>query len=65
MPKDKANYTQIAQNIFLTDLAAELQKELGQTPPTTTERTERLKYDTFDPKNPSAYIDKQIKQFQV
>lgn len=65
LPKDKADYTQIAQDIFLTDLAAELQKELGQTPPGETERSETLKYDTFDPKDPAAYIDEQIKKFQV
>lgn len=63
MPTDKANYDQIAQDIFLTDLAAELQKELGQTPPTEVERKETLKFDSFDPADPAAYVDAQIKQF--
>ncbi len=65
MPKDKADYNKIAQEIFLTDVSAELQKELGQTPPATTERTEKLKYDSFDPQNPTAYVDEQIKKFKV
>ncbi len=33
MSKDKADNDRIASEIFLTDVAAELQKELGQTPP--------------------------------
>ncbi len=64
MPKDKANYDTIAQDIFLTDVAAELQKELGQTPPAEAERAEKLIYDSFDPKNPTAYIDEQVKRLQ-
>lgn len=63
MPQDKANYDQIAQDIFLTDLAAELQKELGQNPPTALERKETLKFDAFDPADPSAYVVAQAKQF--
>jgi nitrate/nitrite transport system substrate-binding protein len=63
MPADKANYDQIAQDIFLTDLSAELQKELGQSPPTELERKENLKFDSFDPADPAAYVDAQIKQF--
>ncbi|WNZ27257.1 ABC transporter substrate-binding protein [Leptolyngbya sp. NK1-12] len=63
MPTDKANYDQIAQDIFLTDLAAELQKELGQTPPSQLERKETLKFDSLDPKNPAAYVSAQVKQF--
>lgn len=65
MPKDKADYDKIAQDIFLTDVAATLQKELGQTPPTTAERTEKLKFDTFDPKDPTAYVDAQVKKYTV
>ncbi|MBD3883666.1 ABC transporter substrate-binding protein [Phormidium tenue FACHB-886] len=65
MPKDKADYDKIAQEIFLTDVSAELQKELGQTPPAEVEKTETLKYDQFDPKNPTAYVDEQIKKFKV
>ena len=65
MPKDKADYKTIAEQIYQTDLARELAKELGQTPPTETERTEKLKYDSFDPAKPEAYIEEQIKQFKV
>ncbi|HIK18913.1 MAG TPA: ABC transporter substrate-binding protein [Leptolyngbyaceae cyanobacterium M33_DOE_097] len=65
MPKEKADYDKIAQDIFLTDLAAELQKELGQTPPTETARVEKLKFDTFDPAKPAEYVDAQIKKFKV
>lgn len=65
MPTDTANYDQIAQDIFLTDLAAELQTELGQTPPSEAERKETLKFDEFDPADPAAYVDSQIKQFGV
>ncbi|QYO68840.1 ABC transporter substrate-binding protein [Leptolyngbya sp. 7M] len=63
MPADKAKYDQIAQDIFLTDLAAELQKDLGQTPPAQLERKETLKFDSFDPKDPAAYVNAQVKQF--
>lgn len=63
MPADKAKYDQVAQEIFLTDLAAELQKELGQTPPSEVERAETLKFDAFDPKDPAAYVAAQVKQF--
>lgn len=65
MPKDKADYDKIAQDIFLTDLAAELQKELGQTPPAEAERVETLKYDRFDPKDATAYVNEQVKKFKV
>ncbi|GAB4380760.1 MAG: CmpA/NrtA family ABC transporter substrate-binding protein [Elainellaceae cyanobacterium] len=65
MPTDKANYEQIAQDIFLTDLAAELQTELGQTPPTDAERVETLKFDTFDPKDPATYVEEQVEKYNV
>ncbi|MCU0565044.1 MAG: ABC transporter substrate-binding protein [Oculatellaceae cyanobacterium Prado106] len=65
MPKDKADYEKIAQEIFLTDVAAEVQKDLGKTPPSATERIEQLKYDSFDPKNPAAYVEEQIQKFKV
>jgi len=65
MPTDKAKYDQIANDIFMTELAAELQKELGQTPPTETARTEKLKFDTFDPANPAAYVEAQVQKFNV
>lgn len=65
MPKDKADYTTIADQIYQTDLARELAKELGQTPPTENERIEKLKFDTFDPAKPEAYVEEQIKQFKA
>ncbi|OLP18139.1 nitrate ABC transporter substrate-binding protein [Leptolyngbya sp. 'hensonii'] len=65
MPKDKAEYDKVAKEIFLTDTARELAKELGQTPPTEAAKTEKLKFDSFDPANPQAYIDAQIKQNKV
>lgn len=63
MPADQADYEKIAQDIFLTDLAAELQTELGQTPPTEAERKEKLQFNEFDPVDPAAYVEAQIKQF--
>jgi len=65
MPADEAKYDQIANDIFMTELAAELQKEVGQTPPTDVARIEKLKFDTFDPANPAAYVDAQVKKFNV
>jgi nitrate/nitrite transport system substrate-binding protein len=65
MPAEKANYEQIANDIFMTELAAELQKELGQTPPTEAARVEKLKFDTFDPADPAAYVEAQLKKFNV
>ncbi|MBV9386280.1 MAG: ABC transporter substrate-binding protein [Chroococcidiopsidaceae cyanobacterium CP_BM_ER_R8_30] len=65
LPKEKANYEDIAQQIYLTDLARELAKELGQTPPSEATRTEKLKFDTFAPAHPAAYVDAQIKKFNV
>lgn len=63
MPVAKANYDQIAQDIFLTDLSAELQKELGQTPPSEPSRKETLKFDAFDPQDPAAYVKAQVQKF--
>ncbi|WP_369408136.1 ABC transporter substrate-binding protein [Leptolyngbya ohadii] len=65
MPQDKATYAKIADDIFMTDLAAELQTELGQKPPAEKERVEQLKFDSFDPKNPEAYVKSQIDQYKV
>lgn len=65
LPKEKANYEDIAEKIYMTDLARELAKELGQTPPTETARVETLKFDTFDPKDPTTYVDEQIKKFKA
>ncbi|HBC43611.1 MAG TPA: nitrate ABC transporter substrate-binding protein [Pseudanabaena sp.] len=65
MPKDKADYKSIAEQIYQIDLARELAKELGQSPPNETERIEKLKFDSFDPAKPEAYVEEQIKQFKV
>jgi nitrate/nitrite transport system substrate-binding protein len=53
-------YDTIGQQIFLTDLARELATELGQSPPTESYRTETLKFDTFDPQDPTGYVQRQI-----
>ncbi|TVQ17651.1 MAG: twin-arginine translocation signal domain-containing protein [Leptolyngbya sp. DLM2.Bin15] len=63
MSADGIDYDQIAQDIFLTDLAAELQTELGQTPPSDAERSESLKFDSFDPSDPASYVATQIDEF--
>lgn len=62
---DQADYSQIAQDIFLTDLARELAQELGQTPPAETLRVETLMFDSFDPSDPAAYIQAQIDRYGV
>ncbi len=56
----ETGYDTVGQEIFLTDLARELAQELGQTPPSEIYRTETLAFDTFDPKDPAAYVKKQI-----
>lgn len=55
-------YDNVGKEIFLTDLARELATELGQTPPDDIYRTETLKFDTFDPADPNAYVEKQIEE---
>ncbi|MFQ3680377.1 MAG: CmpA/NrtA family ABC transporter substrate-binding protein, partial [Pseudanabaenaceae cyanobacterium] len=65
LPPEKADYEAIGQRVFLTDLARELAKELGQNPPTEALRIEKLKFDEFDPANANAYIEQQIKNFGV
>lgn len=58
-------YETVGKEIFLTDIARELAEELGQAPPTEIYRTERLKFDSFDPANPDAYIKEQIDKYNV
>lgn len=65
LPEEKANFAEIGEQIFLTDLARELAQELGQTPPAEELRTESLKFDQFDPADPAAYVQAQIKKFGV
>ncbi len=65
LPAEKANYAQLGQEIFLTDLARELATELGANPPTELVRTEELSADTFDPADPEGYLKSQIDKFGV
>lgn len=52
----------IADEVFLTGLARQLAKQLGQTPPTLILRDEQLKFGIFDPSEPDAYLQAQIKK---
>ncbi|MBE9032757.1 ABC transporter substrate-binding protein [filamentous cyanobacterium LEGE 11480] len=58
-------YDVVGKEIFLTDLARELAKEVGQAPPSEIYRPEKLAFDSFDPKDPAAYIKKQIDEYGV
>lgn len=58
-------YDSVGKDIFLTDLARELAQELGQSPPSEIYRTETLKFDTFDPADPAAYVQAQIDEYGV
>ncbi|MBE9139884.1 ABC transporter substrate-binding protein [Nodosilinea sp. LEGE 07088] len=58
-------YDTVGQDIFLTDLARELAEELGQAPPSEIYRTEELKFDSFDPADPDAYVKEQIDKYGV
>jgi nitrate/nitrite transport system substrate-binding protein len=55
-------YDTVGADIFLTDLARDLATELGQEPPEDIYREEMLKFDTFDPADPEAYVKKQIEE---
>lgn len=61
----ETGYDEVGQDIFLTDLARELASELGQAPPDEIYRTEELKFDTFDPADPDAYVQQQIDEYGV
>jgi nitrate/nitrite transport system substrate-binding protein len=65
LPAQQARYKEIADQVFLSELARTLARETGQNPPTKELRTERLKFDTFNPQNPTAYIAEQVKRFGV
>ena len=65
LPEEKANYQEISEQIFLTDLARDFAKELGLNPPTEPLRVEKLKFDTFDPSKPAEYVQEQIKKYGV
>lgn len=61
----EGKYDEVGTDIFLTDLARELSKELGQSPPEEIYRTEKLAFDDFDPANPDQYIKAQIDKYGV
>ncbi|MEM9980796.1 MAG: nitrate ABC transporter substrate-binding protein, partial [Cyanobacteria bacterium P01_D01_bin.2] len=65
MPADKANYDEIGEQIFLTDLARELAEELGAEAPAEISRTETMKFGDFDPTKADEYLQKQIEEFGV
>jgi nitrate/nitrite transport system substrate-binding protein len=65
MPTEKAKYEEIATQVYMTDLARELAKELGQNPPTESTRIEKLQYGDFDPGKVEAYLQEQKQQFKV
>ncbi|MBP0017607.1 MAG: ABC transporter substrate-binding protein [Cyanobacteria bacterium SBLK] len=58
-------YDTVGKETFLTDLARELARELGQNPPSEIYRTEELKFDTFEPAEPAAYVREQIDEYGV
>ncbi|MEM9088602.1 MAG: CmpA/NrtA family ABC transporter substrate-binding protein [Cyanobacteria bacterium P01_F01_bin.53] len=65
MPIEKANYDELGEQIFLTDLARELAEELGAEAPKEVSRTETMKFGDFDPTKAEEYLDKQIDEFGV
>ena len=65
MPTEEANYDEIGQQIFLTDLARELAEELGVDAPEELTRIENLRFGDFDPAQPAAYLQEQIDQYGV
>ena len=65
LPEEKAKYQEIGEQIFMTDLARDLAKELGLNPPTEPLRVEKLKFDTFDPNKPAEYVKEQVDKYGV
>ena len=63
MPEEKANYQEIGNQIFLTDLAQNFAKELGLNLPTKPTQFETLKFDTLDPNHPVEYLKEQVKKY--
>lgn len=58
-----ANYREIGQEIYMTDLIQELSSELNLPVPGDKERSEKLMFDTFDPNAPSNYLKAQIDKY--
>jgi nitrate/nitrite transport system substrate-binding protein len=65
LPEEQANYDEIGEQIFLTDLARELAEELGVEAPTEISRVETLQFGDFDPDKAADYLEEQRKQFGV
>jgi nitrate/nitrite transport system substrate-binding protein len=65
MPTETADYDDIGEQIFLTDLARELAEELGVDAPEELSRIENLKFGDFDPAQPDAYLKEQIEKYGV
>ncbi|TVP64973.1 MAG: twin-arginine translocation signal domain-containing protein [Leptolyngbya sp. LCM1.Bin17] len=65
MPTDQADYDEISQQVFLTDLARELSEELGVEAPQESSRVENLKTMAFDPAEPDAYLKAQMDEFGI
>ncbi|MEL6940191.1 MAG: CmpA/NrtA family ABC transporter substrate-binding protein [Cyanobacteria bacterium J06598_1] len=63
MPTDQANYNELGEQIFLTDLARELAEELGAEAPAEVSRIETMKFGDFDPSKAEEYLKGQIDQF--
>ena len=65
MPTEQANYNELGEEIFLTDLARELAEELGAEAPTEVSRVEMMKFGDFDPDKAEEYLKGQIDEFGV
>ena len=65
LPEERANYDEIADDIFLTDLARELAQEIGQDAPEEIFRTENLMFDEFNPDEAADYVRRQIDEYGV
>ena len=61
----EGKYDEVGQEVFMTDLARELAQEVGLNPPEDVYRNETLEFDNFDPAQPQAYVDEQIKKYGV
>jgi nitrate/nitrite transport system substrate-binding protein len=57
--KSTVDYEGVSKQVFLTDVARELAKEVGFTVPDRNFGTIKLMYDTFDPRYAGEYVAKQ------
>ncbi|MEL6327062.1 MAG: hypothetical protein AAFQ61_09190 [Cyanobacteria bacterium J06626_23] len=65
MPADQANYAEIGDQIFLTNLARELAEELGADAPEALSRVEEMKFGNFDPDQAATYLKQQTEEYGV